>query len=72
MPGPFRETVAGPWAEELPVLRQLAVPALMMYSFIATYKAHEVSPGSGQEDIIGEIPEYENGQRDVSLLLPRH
>ena len=49
-----------------------ATRASMMYSFIATCKANDVDPRTWFEDVIRRIPEYENGQMDVTPLLPQH
>ena len=49
-----------------------AIRASMMYSFIASCKANEIDPRTRFEDVIRQIPEYEYGQMDVTLLLPQH
>ena len=42
----------------------------MVYSLLATCKAHGVNERAWLEDVLRRIPQYEQGQKDFSDLLP--
>ena len=51
---------------------QAAVRAAIAYSLIGTCKSINISPTQWLEDVLKRIPEYENGKRDISELLPHN
>ena len=51
---------------------QAAVRAAIAYSLIGTCKSINISPTQWLEDVLKRIPEYENGKKDISELLPHN
>ena len=47
-----------------------AAQAAVVYSLLATCKAHGVDERAWPEDVLRRIPEYELGKKDFSDLLP--
>ena len=42
----------------------------MVYSLLATCKAHGINERAWLEDVLRRIPEYELGKKDIAELLP--
>lgn len=49
---------------------EAAQRAAVVYSLLATCKAHGVDERAWLEDVLRRIPQYEQGQKDFSDLLP--
>ena len=51
-------------------MMEAAQRAAVVYSLLATCKAHGVDERTWLEDVLRRMPEYELGKKDFSELLP--